>query len=53
MRSILYAKAVVKDGDVVEKLRTTSIIVRKSQGDMEICWSGGADVLGPTESEGA
>ena len=38
---------------MIEKRQTTSIIVRKSRGDIEICWSGGVDVMGPTESEGA
>ena len=31
---------------------TASIIVRKTQVDMEICCGGGADVLGPAESAG-
>ena len=56
MRVILSAKAVwvaAKDADVVEKVRIASIIARKSRGDIEICWSGDADVLGPTEFEGA
>ena len=34
-------------------MRTASIIARKSPRDIEICWSAGADVLGPSESEGA
>ena len=38
---------------MAEKLRIASILARKSQGDIEICWSGDAVVLGPTESEGA
>ena len=53
---ILSAKAVwaaIKDVDVAEKVRTASIIARKSQVDMEICCGGGADVLGPTEAVGA
>ena len=56
MCAILSTKAVwavVKDADKAEKLRTRSIIARKSRGDIEICWSGGDDVLGPDESEGA
>ena len=56
MRVILLAKVVwvvVKDDDVAEKARTVSIIVRKSRGDIEICYSGGADVLGLADSEGA
>ena len=39
MRVILSAKVVwaaVKDADVVEKVQTASIIVRKSRVDMEI-----------------
>ena len=39
--------------DVAEKVRTASIIVRKSQVDMEICCGGGANVLGPTDTIGA
>ena len=53
---ILSAKAVwaaVKDADVAEKVWTASIMVRKSQVDMEICCGGGTDVLGPTEAAGA
>ena len=56
IRVILSAKAVwaaVKDADVAEKVRTASIIVRKSRVDMEICCGGGADVLGPTDAVGA
>ena len=56
MGAILSAKAVLaatKEADVAEKLRTTFIIARKSRGDIKICWSGGADVLGPAEFEGA
>ena len=52
MRVILTTKAVwaaTKDADVAEKVRTASIIARKSRVDMEICCSGGADVLGPTD----
>ena len=37
---------------MTEKRRTASIIVRKFQGDIEICCSGGAGVLDPIESEG-
>ena len=53
---ILSVKAVwaaARDADVVEKVRTASIIVRKSRVDMEICCGGGADVLGPTDAVGA
>ena len=56
MRVILSAKVVwaaAKDANVVEKVRTTSIIARKSRVDMEICYTGGADVLGPTDVVGA
>ena len=56
MRVILSAKAVwaaSKDVDVVEKVRIASIIARKSRVDMEICYGGGADVLGPTDAVGA
>ena len=56
MRVILSAKAVwaaTKDVDVAEKVRITSIIVRKSRVDMEICCGGGVDVLGPTDAIGA
>ena len=56
MRVILLAKAVwvaTKDADISKKVRTTSIIVRKSQVDMEICCGGDADVLGPTDVVGA
>ena len=54
MRVILSTKAVwaaAKDVDVAEKVRTASIIARKCREDMEICCKGGADVLGPAESE--
>ena len=56
MRVILSTKVVwaaAKDADVVEKVRTTSIIVRKSRVDMNTCCSGGSDVLGPIEFVGA
>ena len=56
MRVILSTKAVwvaEKDADVAEKVRTASIIVRKSRVDMEICCGGGADVIGPTDTVGA
>ena len=55
MRVILSAKAVwaaTKDADVVEKVRIASIIARKSQVDMEICYDGGVDVLGPFDAVG-
>ena len=50
---ILSAKVVcaaAKDVDVAEKVRTASIVVRKSRVDMDTCCSGGSDVLGPAES---
>ena len=56
MRAILLARAAwaaAKDADVAEKVRTASIMVRKSRADNEICCSGGAMVLGPGESVGA
>ena len=37
---------------MAEKAWTASIIARKSRGDMEICYNGGADVLGPADSKG-
>ena len=56
VRVILSTKVVwvsAKDVDVAEKVRTASIIARKSQADMEICCGGGADVLGPSDAVGA
>ena len=56
MRIILSAKVVweaAKDADVAKKVRTTSIMVRKSRVDMDTCCSGYSDVLGPVESAGA
>ena len=56
MRVILSAKAVwavAKDADMAEKVRTTSIIVRKSREDMGMCYDSGTDVLGPTDAVGA
>ena len=56
MRAILSAKVVwaaVNDANVVEKERTASIMVRKSRVDMEICFGGAADVLGPSVAVGA
>ena len=55
-RAILSAKGVcgaAKDAEVAEKVRTASMIARKYRGDIEICCKGGADVLGPAESEEA
>ena len=56
MRVILSTKVVwaaIKDADMAEKVRTASIIVRKSRVKMEICCGGGANVLGPTDAIGA
>ena len=56
MHVILLTKAIwaaAKDADITKKARNTSLIVRKSRGDIEICCSGGVDILGPTDSEGA
>ena len=47
------ASAAAKDADVVEKVRTASLMVRKSRADNEICCSSGAMVVGPGESIGA
>ena len=52
--AILSAKAVwaaAKDAEVAEKVRTASIMARKSRGEIEIDCMGGAEVLGPAESE--
>ena len=52
MHVILSAKAIwaaTKDADMDEKVRTASIIARKSRVDMEICYGGGVNVLGPTD----
>ena len=54
-RAILLAKAiwaVVKDAEVVEKVRTASMMARKSRVDIEIDCIGGAEVRSPTESKG-
>ena len=56
VRVILSAKVVwaaAKGADVAENVRTASIIARKSRVDMEICFSGGTDVLGLTDAAGA
>ena len=55
MRALLSAKAVwtaAKDDEVAKKVRTASMMARKSRGDIEIDWMGGLEVLGPAESEG-
>ena len=54
-RAILSAKALwaaAKDVEVVKKVRTASMMARKSRGDIEIDCMGGTEVLGPAESEG-
>ena len=54
MRAILSAKVVwaaAKDAEVAEKVRTASMIARKSRGDIEICCMGGVEVLNPIMSE--
>ena len=56
MRVILSAKAIratTKAANMVEKVWTASITARKSRVDMEICYGGGADVLGPSDAVGA
>ena len=56
MCAILSAKAVwaaVNDADVDKKVRTTSIMARKSRVDMDICCSGATDVLSPSGAVGA
>ena len=41
-----------KDVEVVAKVRTASMMARKSRGDIWMDSMGGAEVLGPVESEG-
>ena len=56
VRAILFAKAIwvaVNDADMAEKERTISIMARKSRVDMEICYGGAANVLGPSDAIGA
>ena len=53
MRDILSTRvawAAVKDAEVIEKVRTASIMAKKSRVEMVICYGGGADELGPTKS---
>ena len=53
MRDILLARAawaVAKDVEVMEKVRTASIMARKSRVEMVICCGGGAEELGPAKS---
>ena len=52
MRVILSARATwaaSKDAEVTEKVRTTSIMARKSRVEMVICCRGGADEIGPAK----
>ena len=52
---ILLAKAAwvaAKDAEVAAKVRTASMMAKKSWGDIEIDCIGGAEVLGPAEYEG-
>ena len=46
----LHGKPAVKDAEVTEKVRTTSIMARKSQVEMVTCCGGSADELGPAKS---
>ena len=53
MGDILLARAALaatKDVEVVEKVRTTFKIAKKSRVEMVICYRGGADELGPAKS---
>ena len=53
MSVILSARAVwatAKDFEVTEKVRTASMMARKSQVEMVICCGGDAKVLGPATS---
>ena len=53
--AILSAKAawaVAQDAEVAAKVCTASMMARKSRGDIGMDSMGGAEVLGPTESEG-
>ena len=55
MRVIILAMAawaVAKDAEVTEKVRTTSMMDRKSRVDIEICCGGGVVVLSPATSVG-
>ena len=51
--STKFVWAAANDADVAEKVRTASIISRKSQVDMKICCGGVADVLGSSDPVGA
>ena len=53
MRVILSARAAwaaAKDAEVTKKVRTASIMARKSRVEMMICCGGGAKELGPAKS---
>ena len=53
MRDIFSTKAAwaaAKDTEVMEKVRTTSIMARKSKEKMVICCRGGDEELGPAKS---
>ena len=53
--AILSAKAawvVAKDAEVAVKVRTTTMMARKSRGEIRIDSKGGAEVLGLVESVG-
>ena len=56
MGVILYARAawaVANDAASVENVRIASMMVRKSQVEIVICFGGGAEVLTATPSVGA
>ena len=56
MLVILLARAAwaaTKDAEVMEKVWTASMMAKKSRVDIEICYGGGAVVLGPATSVGA
>ena len=53
---IMFSRAawvVVNDAAVVENVRTASMMVRKSQVEIVICYGGGAEVLIAAPSRGA
>ena len=51
--SIGSAWVAAKDAEVTEKVRTASMMARKSRVDIEICCGGSVVVLGPATSVGA
>ena len=51
--SVRATWAVANDAAVVEKVRTASMMVRKSWVEIMICCGGGAEVLAATPSIGA